>query len=63
LFVTLCAYSRDAQAIERVRPTLRLITGEELVDLVLRHYADLSQKWRLRIPLTTVLVVDDSADQ
>lgn len=63
LFVTLGAYSKDAQAIERVRPTLRLINGEELVDLVLRHYASLSQKWRLRIPLTPVLVVDDSADQ
>ncbi len=63
LFVTLGAYSRDAQAIERVRPTLRLVNGEELVDLVLRHYADLSQKWRLRMPLTPVLVVDDSADQ
>ena len=63
LFVTLGAYSKDAQAIERVRPTLRLINGEELVDLALRHYANLSQRWRLRIPLTPVLVVDDSADQ
>lgn len=63
LFVTLGAYSRDAQAIERVRPSLRLISGEELVDLVLRHYANLAQKWRLRIPLAPVLVVDDAADQ
>ena len=63
LFVTLGPYSKDAQAIERVRPTLRLINGEELVDLVLRHYTNLSQRWRLRIPLTPLLVVDDSADQ
>jgi restriction system protein len=63
LFVTLGTYSKDAQAIERVRPTLRLINGEELVDLFLRHYGNLVQKWRLRIPLTSVLVVDDAADR
>lgn len=61
LFVTLGSYSRDAQAIERVRQGLRLITGEELVDLFLRHYANFAQSWRVRIPLTPVLVVDDSA--
>ncbi|MGY4102481.1 restriction endonuclease [Nocardia sp. R16R-3T] len=61
LFVTLGAYSREAQAIERVRQGLRLINGEELVDLVLRNYPNLAQKWRLRIPLRPVLVVDDSA--
>lgn len=62
LFVTLGGYSKDARAIERVRPGLRLITGEDLVDLVLRNYANLSQRWRLLIPLTAILVVDDSAD-
>ena len=63
LFVSLGAYSRDAVAIERVRQGLRLISGEDLVDLVLRHYGSLSQRWRGRIPLTSVLVVDDEADQ
>jgi restriction system protein len=63
LFVTIGAYSRDAQAIERVRPSLRLINGEELVEMFLRHYGSLAQKWRLRIPLASVLVVDDSADE
>lgn len=63
LFVTLGAYSRDALGIERVRQGLRLISGEDLVDLVLRHYGSLSQRWRGRIPLTSVLVVDDEADE
>lgn len=63
LFVTLGAYSRDALAIERVRQGLRLISGENLVDLVLRHYGAMSQRWRGRIPLTSVLVVDDEADE
>ena len=62
LFVALGTYSRDAMAIERTRNRLRLLTGENLVDLVLRAYERLPQRWRQRIPLTSVLVVDDSAD-
>lgn len=61
LFVSLGSYSRDAQSIERVRHGLRLITGEEVVELFLCHYANLAQIWRTRIPLTSVLVVDDTA--
>lgn len=62
LFVTLGAYSRDAVAIERTRSGLRLLTGEDIVTLALQHYAALPQRWRSRIPLTAVLVVDDAAD-
>lgn len=62
LFVTLGAYSRDAVAIERTRSGLRLLTGEDVVTLALQHYASLPQRWRSRIPLTPVLVVDDAAD-
>ena len=62
LFVTLGGYSREALSIERVRQGLRLITGEQLVDLVLSEYSNLSQTWRQRIPLTSLLVVDDTAD-
>jgi len=61
LFVTLGSYSREARSIERVRQGLRLIDGEELVDLVLRNYNRLSPVWHGRIPLRSVLVVDDSA--
>jgi len=62
LFVTLGSYSRDAIAIERTRSGLRLLTGEDVVTLTLEHYAALPQRWRSRMPLTPVLVVDDSAD-
>lgn len=62
LFVTLGSYSRDARAIERARQGLRLISGEDLVELVLQTYADLPPRWRARLPLTPLLVVDDSAD-
>jgi restriction system protein len=63
LFVTLGAFSREAHGIERANRRLRLIGGEDLVELVLKYYAALAAEWRLRIPLTTVLAVDDSADR
>lgn len=62
LFVTLGTYSKDAFSIERQRPSLRLVTGEDVVSLVLEHYAKLPERWRVRVPLTPVLVVADSAD-
>jgi restriction system protein len=62
LFVTLGTYSKDAVSIERQRPGLRLVSGEEVVGLVLENYAKLSERWRTRIPLTSVLVVADAAD-
>lgn len=61
LFVTLGAYSRDALMIERQRPGLRLLTGEDVVTLVLEHYSKLPERWRAEMPLTNVLVVADEA--
>lgn len=61
LFVTLGSYSRDALALERQRPGIRLLSGEDVVSLVLEHYAQLPERWRLLIPLTMLLVVADSA--
>jgi len=39
----------------------RLLNGEDLVDLLLRHYERLDAGWRSRIPQRTLLVVDDTA--
>ncbi|MGP5288024.1 restriction endonuclease, partial [Glutamicibacter arilaitensis] len=61
VFMTLGAYSRDALALERQRPGLRLITGEDIVSLVLEHYAALPERWRTLMPLTPLLVVADTA--
>lgn len=61
VFMTLGAYSREALALERQRPGLRLITGEDVVSLVLEHYASLPERWRALMPLTPVLVVADTA--
>lgn len=62
LFVTLGTYSPDARAMERQRSGLRLLGGEDVVDLVLSHYSALPEWVRVVIPLTSVLVVDDTAD-
>lgn len=62
LFVTLGSYTRDALAIERQRPGLRLLTGEALVTMVLENYDKMPQRWRAEIPLTSVLVVSDTAE-
>ncbi|MGW8482445.1 restriction endonuclease [Microbacterium sp. NPDC055903] len=63
LFVTLGTYTKDAVAIERTRSGLRLLSGEDVVSLVLENYAKLPERWRRVIPLTSVLVVADSADE
>lgn len=62
LFVTLGNYSRDALNIERQRPGLRLLTGEDIVSLVVENYSNLPEKWRSQIPLTSLLVVADHAE-
>lgn len=62
LFVTLGSYSRDAISIERQRPGLRLVSGEDVVSLVLDNYGTLPERWRARIPLTSVLVIADVVD-
>lgn len=61
LFMTLGAYSRDALSIERQRPGLRLLSGEDIVEMALENYDRMPNRWRALIPLTPVLVVADLA--
>jgi restriction system protein len=58
LFVTLGAYSRDAIALGRTRQDLRLINGNELVDLIFEHYEKFSPKYKRLLPMRSVYVVD-----
>lgn len=58
LFVNLGSYSRPARLLERNKAKLRLIDGDELVDLVLEHYANLSPKYRALLPLKQIYVAD-----
>ncbi len=58
LFVNLGSYSRPARLLERNKSKLRLIDGDELVELVLRYYANLSPKYRALLPLKQIYVAD-----
>lgn len=56
LFVTLSNYTRNAQRYLESVPIIRGINGTELVDLVLKYYKDLSEKYRKIIPLKMVYI-------
>ena len=58
LFITLGSFSKEVVVLERTRPTLRLISGGQLVDLLLEHYDRLSPRYRSIIPLKQIYVPD-----
>ncbi len=58
LFVTLGAYDRKARLSERNLSKLRLIDGDELFELVVKHYSQLSPRYRTMIPLRQIYVPD-----
>ncbi len=58
LVVTLGSYTTQGKATERNKHKLRLIDGEQLVQIVLDNYADLSPKYRAMIPLKQIYVTD-----
>jgi restriction system protein len=57
-FSCLGAYSKDAQHISRTRQDLRLINGNELVDLIFQHYAQFSPNYKQLLPMRSVYVID-----
>lgn len=56
LFVTLSNYTKNAQKYLENTPIIRGINGTELVDLILKYYAQLSEKYRKMIPLKMVYI-------
>lgn len=58
LFVCLGSYSRQAIELERNRSKLRLIDGEQFVELVLENYAKLLPRYRTLLPLKQIYVPD-----
>lgn len=56
LFVTLSNYTKNAQKYLESTPVIRGINGIELVDLILKYYEDLSEKYRKMIPLKKVYI-------
>lgn len=56
LFVTLSNYTKNAQKYLDSTPIIRGINGKELVDLILKYYHDLSDKYKKMIPLKMVYI-------
>lgn len=56
LFVTLSNYTKNARAYLENTPIIRGINGTELVDLILKYYDKLSEKYRKIIPLKMVYI-------
>ena len=58
LFISLGSFSRQSIDLERNRPKLRLIDGDQLVELVLENYARLATRYQTMIPLKQIYVPD-----
>lgn len=56
LFVALGTFSNPALIFARSKSNLRLIDGEELVDLILEHYAELDSRYKGLLPLKRVYI-------
>lgn len=56
LFVTLSNYTKNAQKYLDATPIIRGINGTDLVDLILKNYDQLSEKYRKLIPLKMVYI-------
>lgn len=56
LFVTLGSVSKQARNFERSRHNLRIIDGDELVDLVFQHYEQFDSRYKGLLPLKRVYV-------
>lgn len=56
LFITLSNYTKNAQTYLKNTPIIRGINGTDLVELILKYYEDLSEKYRKMIPLKMVYI-------
>lgn len=56
LFVALGGYSKKMQEFAKSKPNLRLIDGDELIELVLKHYEKLDSKYKAIIPLKNIYI-------
>lgn len=63
LVVSLGAFSTQAVSFSRTKGNLRLIDGEELVDLIFEHYDKMDARYKGLIPLRRVYVPEVVADE
>lgn len=62
LFVSLSNYTKNAQKYLSNTPIIRGINGTELVELILKYYDDLSEKYKKMIPLKMVYIPSSKED-
>lgn len=66
LFVSLSGYTPNAQKFLKANPIIRGINGVELVNLLLKYYEEMDEKYQRAIPLKKVYIPvpkeDDSTD-
>jgi restriction system protein len=62
LFVTLGTFTHQAATFARNKSNLRLIDGEELVDLILQHYEQFDSRYKGLLPLKHVYIPDEQAE-
>lgn len=63
LVVTLGSYSKQARDAAKSRANLRLIDGDELINLVLTHYDELDPRYKALIPLKKVYVPEPVTEE
>lgn len=63
LFVTLSDYTKNAQKCLNDLPIIRGINGTELVELILKYYDGLSEKYQKMIPLKKVYILVSSIEE
>ncbi|NHB57872.1 restriction endonuclease [Acinetobacter sp. 194] len=63
LFINLGSYTTQAKNLEKNKSKLRLIDGNEVVDLIYKYYKDFEPQYRALIPLKQIFVPDISSMQ
>ncbi|MGE3986694.1 restriction endonuclease [Pseudorhodoplanes sp.] len=56
LFVSLGGYTPQARQFERSKHNLRLVTGEELVELIFNHYENFDPRYQSLLPMKRVYI-------
>lgn len=62
LLVSLGGYAAQAKSFAKTKQSLRLINGDELVDLIFAHYDEFDSKYKAVIPLRRVFIPDNEID-
>jgi restriction system protein len=56
LFITINGFSKKAREFAKSKGNLRIIDGDELIDILLQHYEQLDSKYKAIIPLKNLYV-------